>query len=197
MKTGVAIHHRRLFVFPRNLVHETLEQPNREGHVDGCVEQYHPQVGIRQAEIAKHEIHGNRDGDGGHHPCRQYKEHQIVAERDLEAREGVGRQGAGAAVDVELGVAAGAAAVDLRSRDQLLAALDAVSGPAAAEVAALALLSAAQRVEALETFNASSVDLGPARREDAEAIRSSIYQGTVYWNDHRHPYVWRKSYNSN
>lgn len=42
-----------------------------------------------------------------------------------------------------------------------------------------------------------SLALKGRRFEDAEALRSSICQGTIYWNDHRHPYVWRKSYNSN
>ena len=42
-----------------------------------------------------------------------------------------------------------------------------------------------------------SLALAGRRFEDAEDLRSSIYQGTDYWNDHCHPYVWRKSYNSN
>jgi hypothetical protein len=41
-----------------------------------------------------------------------------------------------------------------------------------------------------------SLALKGRRFEDADDLRSSICQGTDYWNDHRHPYVWRKSYNS-
>ena len=30
--------------------------------------------------------------------------------------------------------------------------------------------------------------------DDLATLRSSIVQSTKYWNDRRHPYVWRKSY---
>lgn len=42
-----------------------------------------------------------------------------------------------------------------------------------------------------------SLALAGRRFEDTVDLRSSVVQGTKYWNDHRHPYVWRKSYNSN
>lgn len=42
-----------------------------------------------------------------------------------------------------------------------------------------------------------SLALAGRRFEDAAEFRSSICQSTMYWNDHCHPYVWRKSYSSN
>ena len=42
-----------------------------------------------------------------------------------------------------------------------------------------------------------SLALAGHRFENTDDLRSSIVQGTIYWNDHRHPFVWRKSYNSN
>ena len=41
-----------------------------------------------------------------------------------------------------------------------------------------------------------SLALAGHRFEDTDDLRSSIVQGTKYWNDHRHPYIWRKSYSS-
>lgn len=42
-----------------------------------------------------------------------------------------------------------------------------------------------------------SLALAGRRFDVADDLRSSICQGTDYWNDHCHPYSWRKSYNSN
>ena len=42
-----------------------------------------------------------------------------------------------------------------------------------------------------------SLALAGHRFEDIVDLRSSIVQGTMYWNDHCHPYLWRKLYNSN
>jgi transposase len=39
-----------------------------------------------------------------------------------------------------------------------------------------------------------SLVLAGRRFEDAQHIRDAICQGTNYWNQHRHPYIWRKSY---
>ena len=41
-----------------------------------------------------------------------------------------------------------------------------------------------------------SLALAGHRFEDTDDLRASIVQGTKYWNDHRHPYVWRKSYSN-
>ena len=42
-----------------------------------------------------------------------------------------------------------------------------------------------------------SLALAGRRFEDTADLRSATCQGADYWNDHRHPFVWRKSYNSN
>jgi len=39
-----------------------------------------------------------------------------------------------------------------------------------------------------------SLALKGCRFETMEAVRSSIVKSTDYWNCHRHPYVWRKTY---
>ena len=39
-----------------------------------------------------------------------------------------------------------------------------------------------------------SIALAGCRFENAEQVRDAICKGTNYWNQHRHPYVWRKSY---
>jgi hypothetical protein len=39
-----------------------------------------------------------------------------------------------------------------------------------------------------------SLALAGRRFDDGAALRSSIVKSTNYWNDHRHPYVWRKRY---
>jgi transposase len=39
-----------------------------------------------------------------------------------------------------------------------------------------------------------SLALAGRRFDDGAALCSSIVKSTNYWNDHRHPYVWRKQY---
>jgi len=39
-----------------------------------------------------------------------------------------------------------------------------------------------------------SLALAGRRFDDGAALRSSIVKSTDYWNEHRHPYVWRKQY---
>ena len=39
-----------------------------------------------------------------------------------------------------------------------------------------------------------SLALSGRRFEDLATLRSSIVKSTDYWNDRRHPYVWRKKY---
>ena len=39
-----------------------------------------------------------------------------------------------------------------------------------------------------------SLALKGRRFESVDFLRSSIVKSTEYWNDHRHPYVWRKTY---
>ena len=42
-----------------------------------------------------------------------------------------------------------------------------------------------------------SLALKGRRFEGAEELTDAIAQGTNYWNEHRHPYHWRKSYSYN
>ena len=39
-----------------------------------------------------------------------------------------------------------------------------------------------------------SLALAGRRFENVATVRSSIVKSTDYWNSHRHPYVWRKTY---
>lgn len=39
-----------------------------------------------------------------------------------------------------------------------------------------------------------SLALAGRRFDDLATLRSSIVKSTNYWNEHRHPYVWRKKY---
>jgi len=41
-----------------------------------------------------------------------------------------------------------------------------------------------------------SLALAGRRFENVATVRSSIVKSTDYWNSHRHPYVWRKTYPS-
>ena len=42
-----------------------------------------------------------------------------------------------------------------------------------------------------------SLALNGRRFEGAKELTEAIDQGTKYWNEHRHPYQWRKSYSYN
>jgi len=42
-----------------------------------------------------------------------------------------------------------------------------------------------------------SLALKGRRFEGAKELVEAIHQGTTYWNEHRHPYQWRKSYSYN
>ena len=92
LQPRVAVDERRLLVFARDFVDEALEQPDRERHIDGGVEQDHADAGVGQAELAVHEIDRDRDRDRRHHARRQDEEQKIVGERHLEAREAIGRE---------------------------------------------------------------------------------------------------------
>jgi hypothetical protein len=37
-----------------------------------------------------------------------------------------------------------------------------------------------------------SLALKGQRFEDLEQLTQALYEGLAYWNDHRHPYVWKK-----
>ena len=105
LQAGVAVDHRRVLVLARDLVDEALQQPDGERDVDRAVEQDHAELGVREAELAVHQVDRDRDGDRRHHPGREDEEHQVVLARHLEARERV--RGHDAEADREQGRAAG------------------------------------------------------------------------------------------
>ena len=92
LQARIAVDHRRFLVFARNLVDEALQEPDRERHVHGRIEQDHADLGIGQPDLAVHEVDRDRDRDRRHHARRQDEEEKVVLERHLEARESIGRE---------------------------------------------------------------------------------------------------------
>ena len=85
LEPRIAVDHRRFLIFARDLVDEALEQPHRQRHVHRRVEQDHAERGVRQAEMAVHEVDRIATAIGG--IIRVDRMNEIVLERHPEARE--------------------------------------------------------------------------------------------------------------
>ena len=86
----VAVDQRRLLVLLRDLVHEALHQPDREGQVEGGVEDDQADMRVVEADGAVHQEHRDGDDDRRQHARRQDEEEQVGLARHPEAREAVG-----------------------------------------------------------------------------------------------------------